>query len=166
VDGVTGTTISGKTVFITPKTRTWAQQFRGVLQRKIFSTRLNATAVKTLYPKQRCATLFRTFSKKGGLTMADYISREAAEKTLIEYFLSSHISETFIKDVVKQIPAADVRPAKKAMCEVEGNGWTEHVMEYTDWRCHACGGFWTVCAGIGEAFDKYSFCPRCGAELT
>lgn len=64
------------------------------------------------------------------------------------------------------LPEWHGRPAKKAMCEVEGNGWTEHVMEYTDWRCHACGGFWTVCAGIGEAFDKYSFCPRCGAELT
>ena len=43
--------------------------------------------------------------------MADtYFTKDAATKTLIEYFLSSHISETFIKDVVEQIPAVDVRP--------------------------------------------------------
>lgn len=102
----------------------------------------------------------------------DFISREAALDFCIPtYDLNiSPQDERAIGDrfeeFIKGIPAADVRSAKKAMCEVEGNGWTEHVMEYTDWRCHACGGFWTVCAELGEAFDKYSFCPRCGAELT
>lgn len=41
--------------------------------------------------------------------MADiYFSKENATKTLIEYFLCSHISESFIKAVVEQIPSSDV----------------------------------------------------------
>lgn len=41
--------------------------------------------------------------------MADtYFSKNEATKTLIKYFQSSHISETFIKAVVDEIPPADV----------------------------------------------------------
>lgn len=80
--------------------------------------------------------------------MADYISREAAEKTLIEYFQCSIISETFIKAVVEQIPTADVRPVKIGHYITDDMG---------DSSCSECG-------------EKYlditkRFCPECGAEL-
>ena len=71
-----------------------------------------------------------------------YFNKEETTKTLIEYFLCSHISESFIKAVVDQIPAADVRPV--VLCR---------DCEYWQSDCGWCGYF-----DIGMNIDD--FCSR------
>lgn len=43
--------------------------------------------------------------------MADYISREAAYKTLTEYYHhSSGVQHTVLREAINRVPTADVRP--------------------------------------------------------
>lgn len=78
----------------------------------------------------------------------DYISREKTTNVLIEYFLCPYISETYIREVVKQIPSEDVVEARRGH-------WVDDL-------------FWKHCSGCGyedATGSRYYFCPQCGADM-
>jgi Zn finger protein HypA/HybF involved in hydrogenase expression len=84
-----------------------------------------------------------------------YFSKDDVTKTLIEFFRCSHISETFIKAVVDEIPATDVRPV------VRGT-WIKYAPYNSDMMaCSECEKYWIL---DGDQYD-YHFCPNCGADM-
>jgi hypothetical protein len=128
--------------------------------------------------------------------MADtYFSKDDVTKTLIEFFRCSHISETFIKAVVDEIPAADVRPVGRGKWVVKKT----HLFDLNDRgepdmfafeyeyhngpHCKKCGRF--ICAHCEPDYseqecekehfecpfckravlEKENYCPNCGADM-
>lgn len=88
--------------------------------------------------------------------MADYISREAAYKTLTEYYHhSSGVQHTVLREALNRVPTADVRPVRKAKWEnSEQQGlWFS--------RCSGDDG----CGGYVPGCTSYRFCPNCGAAM-
>jgi rubrerythrin len=92
----------------------------------------------------------------GGLTMADFISREAAIDAIWkpEVRPNDLIFDALrraCEEEVKHIPAADVRPV------VRGK-WTRVDYEPCghDYICSVCG---CKCDG------PWNFCPNCGADM-
>lgn len=102
--------------------------------------------------------------------MADYISREAAYKTLTEYYHhSSGVQHTVLREALNRVPAADVRPVargkwiKKFMgfppephtlcscCEYDPDFAVFDLIEYDG------------CIGL-KPF-RPNFCPNCGADM-
>lgn len=89
--------------------------------------------------------------------MADaYFTKEEATKRLIEYFQCSHISESFIRAVVEQIPAADVRPV------VRGK-WIHKPGRDGEWICDQCSHELEFIDG--RTFGMPNYCPNCGAAM-
>ena len=70
--------------------------------------------------------------------MADYISREAAYKTLTEYYHhSSGVQHTVLREALNRVPTADVRPVIK--CK-NCRWWTKQEKSLQG-RCEL-GGFY------------------------
>jgi hypothetical protein len=92
--------------------------------------------------------------------MDDYISREAAISKILSDPTDAHYPSWYAEKL-KQIPAADVRPAvhgkwKKRMEEKE----TPYYKSFTPiWSCSECGTEYdpSLCMTI-------NFCPNCGAD--
>lgn len=90
--------------------------------------------------------------KKPGDKMDDvYFTKGEATKTLIEYFQCSHISESFIRSVIEQIPTADVRPVLRGE-------WLEPDDDYGYLEC-------SVCEERSPNDERWNFCPNCGAYM-
>ena len=91
--------------------------------------------------------------------MTDYISREAA----IEAFEGGNQSKYYpfeVRNRLRDLPAADVRPVVKAQ-------WTDHrTLEHDgEWWCTACGNEVTICMCGKDKTWTYNFCPNCGADM-
>ena len=95
--------------------------------------------------------------------MADYISREAAYKTLTEYYHhSSGVQHTVLREALNRVPAADVRPVVSAEWE-RPKGSTPRSWIFV---CSKCGD--RAYFPVPKYFPKgcgYSFCPNCGADM-
>lgn len=89
--------------------------------------------------------------------MADYISREAAYKTLTEYYHhSSGVQHTVLREALNRVPTADVRPVIK--CK-NCRWWTKQEKSLQG-RCEL-GGFYPT----GEWFCANGERPNCGADM-
>lgn len=83
--------------------------------------------------------------------VTDYISREAAYKTLTEYYHhSSGVQHTVLREALNRVPTVDARPV------VRGK-WVEE--KYPLYVCSECGA---VYQKVGYGFN---FCPNCGADM-
>ena len=96
--------------------------------------------------------------------MSNYISREAAIESLVEYYNSmvdfvgygtpkkNAVGEC-IERLKNDIPAADVRPV------VRGT-WKSHKTKTGKnwWKCSACDY-------VSEHKAHHNFCPNCGADM-
>jgi hypothetical protein len=116
---------------------------------------------KTIFALWRVSNITQNKNQKiggtGGLTMADYISREAALDFLIptdDLSISSQdqwaLGDRFEK-FLESIPAADVRPV------VHGG-----------WKPNPRNPYWLDCTVCGYARPDrtvYNFCPNCGADM-
>ena len=103
-------------------------------------------------------------SVHGGLTMAEYIDREAVIVMLCQNTNeTSHDYAAGISvavDAIENFPAADVWPV------VRGK-WILHdeVYDMESWECSACAE--EYCMIEGTPMDNgYHFCPNCGAMMT
>lgn len=87
--------------------------------------------------------------------MADFISREAAYKTLTEYYHhSSGVQHTVLREALNRVPTADVWPVVRGKWISDGAGyhWT--------YNCSICG--WKD----GYPFnERHNFCPNCGCVM-
>jgi len=87
--------------------------------------------------------------------MAEYISRDKALKVIdalddISDAWGCAIPMHTIKEKIKEIPAADVRPVVRAR-------W--NTVKYPLYECSNCGA---VYQDVGYGFN---FCPNCGADM-
>ena len=99
--------------------------------------------------------------------MTDYISREAAYKTLTEYY--HHTTDGMhlaLKEALSRVPAADVRENKRGK-------WIsvfddETIIPIKDGAPQGCC-YCSVCGDLLVASDEYevkgNFCPNCGADM-
>ena len=89
---------------------------------------------------------------EGGLTMAEYIEREA----LLAAYDAEHVGPRGrARELIANAPAADVRPAVRGKWIVCGR-----LEGKTVEKCSACG------QGITSKFSpEYHFCPNCGADM-
>lgn len=92
--------------------------------------------------------------------MNEYIEREAVLALLKddrEVCADSKEELKYIREDIRSIPAADVRPVVRAIWQYKtttvpgGKGQT-----YAKWCCTACKG---------KAKERTNFCPNCGAEM-
>ena len=87
--------------------------------------------------------------------MDDYISREAAYKTLTEYYHhSSGVQHTVLREALNRVPTADVRPVKHGEWIVDGNG--DYQLIECD-QCHA--QMWN------HQKELPNYCYECGADM-
>lgn len=90
--------------------------------------------------------------------MDEYISREEVLKKFLERG-SGYINELTMRDMINEIPAADVQPVKRGRWEEEHYSELLWCYEAT---CSECGY---------ESTDKYRitnshrFCENCGARM-
>lgn len=104
-------------------------------------------------------------SEDGGNRMTEYIEREAAIETLVEYFNSMQdfvgyntpkknaVGEC-IERIKNDIPAADVAPARKGLWIWDDEGY----------HCSEC--FYHAYGETGEVLSgNYHYCPNCGAKM-
>ena len=83
--------------------------------------------------------------------MADYISREAAYKTLTEYYHhSSGVQHTVLREALNRVPAADVRPVVRAFWVGEKDGI----------------GICSNCKRLDHIDPLATHCRYCGAEMS
>lgn len=90
--------------------------------------------------------------------MDDFISREAAYKTLTEYYHhSSGVQHTVLREALNRVPTADVRPVARAKWDV-----VEKPLEKaTICECSECKNrIWMY-----DGDDGWNFCPNCGADM-
>ena len=65
------------------------------------------------------------------------------------------------EEIIKDAPAADVRPVKRGEWVGEYDGYADGMPVYDMWSCSVCG----------KRFDEWderpswSFCPNCGADM-
>ena len=86
--------------------------------------------------------------------MADFISREAAYKTLTEYYHhSSGVQHTVLREALNRVPTADVRPVVRGKWKHDGSDWKNRFI------CDQCGYKWFF-----EAEEAH-FCPNCGCAM-
>jgi hypothetical protein len=99
----------------------------------------------------------------GGVTMTDYIPREAVIDCIDKaydpgYDLGYCVDNDMFKDMIKEIPAADVQPV------VHGK-WIDKKKKTYGMQtfCSACGQH----SGIGgiESNRHKPYCPNCGAKM-
>ena len=104
-------------------------------------------------------------AETGGLTMAEYITKEAAieefewgDADVIEDYgdgCDFGFSRGAIKSAINSIPAADVAPVVHAEWVVCGDG------DNVPWMCSHCGK--TTAHKYKVMYGKY--CPHCGAKM-
>lgn len=83
--------------------------------------------------------------------VTDFISREAAYKTLTEYYHhSSGVQHTVLREALNRVPSADVRPVVRGEWWPAKDGYYGHVM------CSACHKI--------ESHET-DFCPECGCQM-
>ena len=94
--------------------------------------------------------------------MTDYISRRAAIEAVDEC-TKLKIADDFytvytedMKDMIADIPAADVRENVKGEWIVESVDLFHGEEVGESYICSVCGK---------DAFDKFDFCPNCGADM-
>lgn len=88
--------------------------------------------------------------------MADFISREAAYKTLTEYYHhSSGVQHTALREALNRVPSADVRPVVRGewKCADDEDFSQPHV------RCSNCGEYHFAW------YRRFPYCPNCGADM-
>lgn len=82
--------------------------------------------------------------------MADFISREAAYKTLTEYYHhSSGVQHTVLREALNRVPAADVRPVVMAFWVGEKDGI----------------GICSSCKRLDHIDPLATHCRYCGADM-
>ena len=85
--------------------------------------------------------------------MADFISREAAYKTLTEYYHhSSGVQHTVLREALNRVPAADVRPVVHGRWEIMSNPRFR--------RCSVCHD-----KVLFNMKNLPNFCDVCGADM-
>lgn len=91
--------------------------------------------------------------------MSDYIDREAISKRLegmeIVGPLYYGIPVVEALDAIENMPAADARPVVRGEWVQDTAGWGGS--EYVIFRCSKCLR--------AIPYDKYNFCPNCGADM-
>lgn len=96
--------------------------------------------------------------------MNEYISRKAAIDAIFDYFDKTEetdtIGDTNLRDVLMEVPAAEVRPAKTAcwarMSEQEVMGEINcqcSECAYDDWNTPSWWNIWA------------NYCPNCGSYM-
>ena len=88
--------------------------------------------------------------------MSDYISREAAIKGYLDLLnIPGAVFVTEVTDLLRMIPAADVREVKRGKWEdaMQSCHDSPHV------KCSVCGEYYW------RYFNKFNFCPNCGAMM-
>lgn len=92
--------------------------------------------------------------------MTDYISREAAYKTLTEYY--HHTTDGMhlaLKEALSRVPAADVRPV------VRGRNIYYERKGDCDFKCSECGA-WVGTVMWGQLDGgNFNYCPNCAADM-
>ena len=84
------------------------------------------------------------------MTNDDYISREAAYKTLTEYYHhSSGVQHTVLREALNRVPTAAVRPVVRAFWVGEMNGV----------------GICSNCKRLDHLDPLATHCRYCGAEI-
>jgi hypothetical protein len=97
----------------------------------------------------------RNSGDNGGLTMGDYISREAAIALTDQHCFESCYDAEWMEESLKDIPAADVRTV------VRGKDIRNTVKDHhCEFKCSICGE--EIVEHWGEDFN---FCPYCGAKV-
>ena len=105
--------------------------------------------------------------------MTDYISRKVAIRAIIDkqrdhttpwrlsYELGKkHAADEYV-EVLKAVPAADVRPVVHGHYIGEYDGYADGNPVYDMWYCSECGCLF-------EDWDEkptYNFCPNCGCAM-
>lgn len=94
--------------------------------------------------------------------MADFISREAAYKTLTEYYHhSSGVQHTVLREALNRVPTADVRPVVRGKW-IRGNESRTGPTK-DSYICSVCGE--KTLSGFCGNPAKTNFCPNCGADM-
>ena len=101
-------------------------------------------------------------SGTGGLTMAEYIKREALIAKLKQMKLGEHgLVERLFADgvyaVIAAFPAADVAPVVHGRWEYD----LPTINTYSKLRCSICN-WWTLDPSVD---CSYNYCPNCGAKM-
>lgn len=82
--------------------------------------------------------------------MDEYVSREEVLKKFLERG-SGYINELTMRDMINEIPAADVQPVRYGR-------WVECCNEL-DKKCSCCNKV------HGTIYEREPFCPNCGARM-
>lgn len=96
--------------------------------------------------------------------MTEYIEKEAARAELIIN------DELYAADIVKAIPAADVRPVKRGKWVKASGSWCTPGGDPV-WECSECGkgrhvyGIEHGTYGSDVADGQWVSCPNCGAYM-
>lgn len=91
-----------------------------------------------------------------------YISREAAYKTLTEYYHhSSGVQHTALREALNRVPTADVVEVRHGEWEQDG--------QYK-WRCSVCQARNCYAYAWDDDTMDYTklqdnYCPKCGADM-
>lgn len=90
--------------------------------------------------------------------MADYISREAAIKAIMEHTGMTPIAKLAAETAICRVPAADVRPVVRGRWEDE----TGYIFNQLAQRVYC-----PVCKSYAYFYPitTKNFCPNCGADM-
>ena len=88
--------------------------------------------------------------------MSDFIRRDDVIDALAYFDEKSPLGKT-AQEIVKEIPAVDVKPV------VHGE-WIVGDYEEGTWECSNCGLLWTLNDGTPEE-NNMNFCTYCGADM-
>ena len=89
--------------------------------------------------------------------MDEYIKREAAYYAFYTDDTLSGYEKAYCREIIKNIPAADVAPVRYGVWEYE----PPTINTYGMLKCSKCG-WWTL---DQSACDVYHYCPNCGCKM-
>lgn len=89
--------------------------------------------------------------------MDEYIEREAAYYAFYTDDTLSGYEKAYCREIIKNVPAADVSPVRYGVWEYE----PPTINTYGMLKCSKCG-WWTL---DQSACDVYHYCPNCGAKM-